>query len=83
MCLLRGFGQQLSSGWVGIEGLALGDPDRSQVVDHHLVPSQPGLGLNEPVQNLEEVRRVRDGRVEQLIGGIDEHGRRRVVGVAQ
>jgi hypothetical protein len=79
----RGFRQQLPGGGVGVEGLAFVDSDRAQGVDHRLVPGQPGLGLDEPVQNVEEVGRVGDGCVEHLIGGIDESGRSRVVGIAE
>ena len=63
---------------VGIEGLALLDADRLELIDHHLVAFEPGLALHEAVERLEEAQVVGDRAVEHDVDRIDELRRRRI-----
>ncbi len=63
--LLRSVFEDLLRFCAGIKRLALFDPDRLELVDHHSVPIQPRLDLHDAIQRLEVPNIVRNARVEQ------------------
>jgi hypothetical protein len=81
MRFARGVVQQVLRPRVGIEGFALLDADRGELIDHRPVSLQPGFRLHDPAKRFEEPHVVRDSAVIDEVDRVDEDCRWRCGGL--
>ena len=78
--VLRGGGEECACLIGGLEGLAFFDAEGGELVDHDAVAVDPGFGLDDGVEVIEEGGVVLDGGVEVDVFDVGEDGGWRVRG---